>query len=108
MPSPGESQYYTDIPTWVDGVYSAEIIMDQYDYYGTYQGGFINSLFGQKNVTVTTEGYNYIAANDDVYVYTGVTSAGSDESNIGFYPDKPAHQADHLLFHCGRPKNSVQ
>ena len=80
----GESQYYTDIPTWVDGVYSAEIIMDQYDYYGTYQGGFINSLFGQKNVTVTTEGYNYIAANDDVYVYTGVTSAGSDESNIGF------------------------
>lgn len=80
----GESQYYTDIPTWVDGVYSAEIIMDQYDYYGTYQGGFINSLFGQKNVTVTTEGYNYIAANDDIYVYTGVTSAGSDESNIGF------------------------
>ena len=80
----GESQYYTDIPTWVDGVYSAEIIMDQYDYYGTYQGGFINSLFGQKNVTVTTEGYNYIAANDDVYVYTGVTSAGSDDSNIGF------------------------
>ena len=80
----GESQYYTDLPTWVDGVYSAEIIMDQYDYYGTYQGGFINSLFGQKNVTVTTEGYNYIAANDDVYVYTGVTSAGSDESNIGF------------------------
>ena len=80
----GESQYYTDIPTWVDGVYSAEIIMDQYDYYGTYQGGFINSLFGQKNVTVTTEGYNYIAANVDVYVYTGVTSAGSDESNIGF------------------------
>ena len=80
----GESQYYTDIPTWVDGVYSAEIIMDQYDYYGTYQGGFINSLFGQKNVTVTTEGYNYISANDDVYVYTGVTSAGSDESNIGF------------------------
>ena len=80
----GESQYYTDIPTWVDGVYSAEIIMDQYDYYGTYQGGFINSLFGQKNVTVTTEGYNYSAANDDVYVYTGVTSAGSDESNIGF------------------------
>lgn len=80
----GESQYYTDIPTWVDGVYSADIIMEQYDYYGTYQGGFINSLFGQKNVTVTTAGYNYIAANDDVYVYTGVTSAGSDESDIGF------------------------
>ena len=80
----GESQYYTDIPTWVDGVYSAEIIMEQYDYYGIYQGGYINSLFGQKNVTRTTAGYNYIAIDDDVYVYTGVTSAGSDESNIGF------------------------
>ena len=80
----GESQYYTDIPTWVDGVYSAEIIMDQYDYYGTYQGGFINSLFGQKNVTVTTEGYNYIAQDGDVYMYSGVTSAGTDASNVGF------------------------
>ena len=80
----GESEYYTDVPTWVDGVYSADIIMDQYDYYGTYQNGFLNSMFGQKNVTVTTEGYNYIATNDDVYVYTGITSVGSDESNIGF------------------------
>ena len=80
----GESEYYTDVPTWVDGVYSADIIMDPYDYYGTYQNGFLNSMFGQKNVTVTTEGYNYIAANDDVYVYTGITSVGSDESNIGF------------------------
>ena len=80
----GESEYYTDVPTWVDGVYSADIIMDQYDYYGTYQNGFLNSMFGQKNVTVTTEGYNYIAVNDDVYVYTGITSVGSDESNIGF------------------------
>ena len=80
----GESEYYTDIPSWVDGVYSAKIIMEQYDYYGIYQGGYINSLFGQKNVTRTTAGYNYIAIDDDVYVYTGVTSAGSDESNIGF------------------------
>ena len=80
----GESEYYEEIPKWVDGVYSAEIIMEQYDYYGTYQGGYLNSLFGQKNVTVTTDGYNYIAMDDDVYVYTGVTSAGSDESNIGF------------------------
>lgn len=80
----GESEYCEEIPKWVDGVYSAEIIMEQYDYYGTYQGGYLNSLFGQKNVTVTTDGYNYIAMDDDVYVYTGVTSAGSDESNIGF------------------------
>lgn len=80
----GESEYYEEVPTWVDGVYSADIIMEQYDYHGTYQSGFLNSLFGQKNVTVTTEGYNYIAMNDDVYVYTGITSVGGDQSNIGF------------------------
>ena len=58
--------------------------MQQYDYHGAYINGFINSLFGQRDVTVTTEGYNYIAIGDDVYMYTGVTSVVSDESNIGF------------------------
>lgn len=32
----------------------------------------------------TTDGYNYIALDDDVWVYTGVTSAGQDQSNVGF------------------------
>lgn len=80
----GECQYYEEVPTWVDHVYNASLIMEQYDYYGTYINGFLNSIFGQKDVTVTTDGYNYIALNDDVYVYTGVTSAGSDQSNVGF------------------------
>ena len=35
-------------------------------------------------MTVTTSGYNYLAEGDDVYLYTGVTSVGGDESNIGF------------------------
>ncbi|MDD3192498.1 MAG: CvpA family protein [Oscillospiraceae bacterium] len=80
----GESQYYEEVPNWVDRLYSAELIMQQYDYHGQYQSGFINSIFGQKGVTVTTSGYNYIAMNDDVYVYTGVTSVGGDQSNVGF------------------------
>ena len=82
----GESAYYKtgDVPNWVDHVYTAELIMQQYDYHGAYVNGFINSLFGQRDVTVTTEGYNYIAIGDDVYMYTGVTSVVSDESNIGF------------------------
>jgi len=49
-----------------------------------YHNGFLNSIFGQKDVTITTDGYNYIAMNDDVYVYTGITSTGGDQSNIGF------------------------
>ena len=82
----GESTYYEtgSVPNWVDHVYTADLIMQQYDYHGAYINGFINSLFGQRDVTVTTEGYNYIAIGDDVYMYTGVTSVVSDESNIGF------------------------
>ena len=82
----GESQYYdvADVPTWVDNIYTPELISQQYDYYGTMVHGFLNSIFGQKDVTVTTWGSNYIAINDDVYMYTGVTSANADQSNLGF------------------------
>ena len=82
----GESVYYelADIPTWVDNVFTPDLIMEQYDYHGTLVNGFINSILGQRDVTVTTEGYNYIALNDDVYVYTGITSANADQSNLGF------------------------
>ncbi len=82
----GESTYYdiADVPSWVDNVYTPQLIMQQYDYHGTLINGFINSVLGQRDVTVTTEGYNYIALNDDVYVYTGVTSANADQSNLGF------------------------
>ena len=80
----GEHQYYEEVPSWVDNLYNAELIMEQYDYYGMYHNGFLNSIFGQRDVTITTEGYNYIAMGDDVYVYTGVTSTGGDQSNVGF------------------------
>lgn len=82
----GESTYYdiADVPTWVDNVFTPQLIMEQYDYHGIYINGFLNSILGQRGVTVTTEGYNYIALNDDVYVYTGITSANADQSNLGF------------------------
>ena len=80
----GESEYYEEVPAWVDTLYTPALIMEQYDYHGTLVRGFINSILGQRDVTMTTEGYNYIAMNDDVYVYTGVTSANADQSNLGF------------------------
>ena len=80
----GESQYYEEVPNWVDTLYVPALIMQQYDYYGTLVHGFINSILGQRDVTQTTSGYNYIAMNDDVYAYTGVTSANADQSNLGF------------------------
>jgi len=80
----GECEYYDEVPNWCDRVYTADLIIQQYDYHGAYQGGWLNSIFGQKNVTRTTEGYNYIVIGDDVYMYTGITSVTGDESNIGF------------------------
>lgn len=83
----GESKYYDlkDVPAWVDRVVPSDLIISQLDMHGLYSGGFINSLFGQKNVTKTSQGYNYISMDNDVYLYTGVTSVRSDDSNIGFY-----------------------
>lgn len=69
---------------WLDQVYSAAIVNEQYNYYGKYNNGFWNSIIGQENVRVTSSGYNYLALNDDVYMYTGVTSISSDQSIIGF------------------------
>ncbi len=85
-PITGESKLYDvkDVPSWVDHVYSAELITEQINDWGKYRGGFINSIIGQKNVVAATEGYNYTVMNDDVYFYTGITSAVADESNIGF------------------------
>ena len=85
-PVTGECVRYEQgsIPDWIDNVYSPEIVMQQYDWYGSYQNGWLNSVIGQKGVVQTTEGYNYIPKGNDLYIYTGVTSVVSDESNIGF------------------------
>ena len=68
----------------VDQLYYAELLIGQLDDNGRFQHGYINSVFGQKDVRRTTYGYNYMAINDDVYLYTGMSSVTADESNIGF------------------------
>lgn len=73
-----------EVPNWVDRVYSADLLIDYYDYYGQLSNGYINSIIGQKGCLQTTYGYNYIALNDDVWVYTGITSVSGDQSNVGF------------------------
>lgn len=85
-PITGESKKYKveDVPTWVDHVYESDLIIEQVDSWGLYKNGFLNSLFGQKDVVMTTEGYNYTVMNDDVYLYTGITSVSNDEANVGF------------------------
>lgn len=82
----GECQYYNidEIPNWIDRVYPSELVLEQLTNWGQYTNGYLNTLFSQKGVLQATDGYNYIALNDDVYLYTGLTSISSDASNVGF------------------------
>ena len=70
--------------------YPTDLLLEQYNWSGKYKDGWLNSVLGQRNVVQTTPGtdgnlgYNYIAKDDDVWVYTGVTSATADNSIVGF------------------------
>lgn len=86
-PITGESTKYDDVldaPTWVDRIYPESLVTQQVNQNGSLQDGFINSVIGQKNVTYTSEGYNYLAQDGDIYIYSGITSANKDSSNLGF------------------------
>ncbi len=69
---------------WIDQAYDADLLVKQYNYYGNYNGGFWNSLIGQSNVRKSSDGYSFLANEDDVYLYTGVTSVTGDQSILGF------------------------
>lgn len=73
-----------NVPQWIDKVYSAELLTQLYDYHGVLVNGYFNSILGQKDCLQSTNGYNYIALEDDVWVYSGVTSVSGDQSNVGF------------------------
>lgn len=87
----GESSYHSideirsdENLQWIDVVYLASLLIEQYDYYGKFQNGFWNSIIFQNDVSQASQGYGYIAMDDDVWIYTGVTSSESDASNFGF------------------------
>ncbi len=85
-PTTGDSNYYEvgDVPNWVDRVYDGSLVQTKYDWYGTLSGGYWNSIIGNKGCKITTQDYGYKVMNNDVWVYTGVTSVNGDQSNIGF------------------------
>lgn len=85
-PIDGECQYYAigDCPSWVDSVYDGHLLTKKYNWHGMLSGGYINSIIGQKGCKQATDDFGYKILGDDVWVYTGVTSANGDQSNIGF------------------------
>lgn len=87
----GESQYYSidEVRSdknieWIDVVYNDRLLVEQYNFNGRLKNGFWNSMIFQNDVTQASAGCGYIAMNDDVWVYTGVTSSKADLSNFGF------------------------
>ena len=85
-PVSGSSNIYalSDVPSWVDNVFTGTLASQKYDWFGTLKNGYWNSIIGNKDCKVTTDDYGYIVIGDDVWFFTGVTSVTSDESNIGF------------------------
>ncbi len=83
-PISGECNYYDigNVPSWVDNVYDASLILSQYNSYGKYINGLFN--FSQKGITATTDDYAYLQKDGHLWMYTGITSVGNDESNVGF------------------------
>lgn len=85
-PCTGDCKKYNldEIPRWVDRVYDGDLIERKYNWYGMLSDGFWNSIIGQKDCKKTTEDYGYKVIDNDVWIYTGVTSVIDDSSNIGF------------------------
>ncbi len=102
-----------ECPQWVDRVFPAELLLQQYNWYGSYNNGWLNSFLGQEGVVRTTPGtngtagYNYIAKDDDVWVYTGVTSATADNSIIGFVLVNQRTQESHFYSVSGATEESA-
>ncbi|MEC4177022.1 Tat pathway signal sequence [Adlercreutzia sp. R7] len=111
----GETQDLSleECPEWVDRVFPAELLIQQYNWWGMYNNGWLNSFLGQEGVVRTTPGtdgtlgYNYIAKDDDVWVYTGVTSATADNSIIGFVLVNQRTQESHFYSVAGATEDSA-
>ncbi|MBE5907054.1 MAG: hypothetical protein E7277_09805 [Lachnospiraceae bacterium] len=120
-PISGKTAYYEKdkIPTWVDQAMSGDLLVEQFDWYGTYNNGFFNSLFAKKGCRKSTEtnrggedeeaipDYGYIAKEGDIWIYTGVTSVNEDASNIGFIMVNERTGEAHYFTIPGADENSA-
>ena len=82
----GELNIYepTEVPSWVESVYPDSLIISQLNYWGSLQDGWLNSVFAQRGVLQTSSGSRVIMNEGELFYFTGLTSAGNDESTIGF------------------------
>lgn len=83
----GEVKIYSveDTPKWVDRIQPENLIIEQIRDWGLYVKGFLNSVISEEGVLLPSEGTSLVYGKDGKsYWYTGITSAGADESTVGF------------------------
>ncbi|MBQ5755218.1 MAG: hypothetical protein IIV90_06080 [Oscillospiraceae bacterium] len=73
-----------EIPDWVSIAYGADDLIRLVNYAGELGSGWLNSRMAKTGVYRTTDDYGYKVVNGHLNAFTGITSAASDESNIGF------------------------
>lgn len=80
----GKSNRYAleDVPAWVDRVQPEDFILTQINNKGKYVHGIFN--WADKDKYQTSEGDIIVYDKGRCYLFTGITSVGSDESAIGF------------------------
>ena len=71
-----------EVPEWVDRVQPEDFVLTQIANRGNYVHGIFN--FANKDKYRPTEGHNILYNNGRCYLFTGLTSVGSDDSAIGF------------------------
>lgn len=80
-----KSYDFKNAPKWIDRIQPEKFIVDQINDWGKYVNGFLNAVISEKGVLVATEGTSLVYGDDGKsYWYTGITSAGADDSTIGF------------------------
>ena len=71
-----------NMPEWIEQAVDGDTVTMLYNRHGKLLNGAFN--FSDTGKTQVTEDYGYVEKDGDIYIYTGVTSVASDESNIGF------------------------
>lgn len=82
--STGQMEKHTieTLPEWVDRVQPEQYILSQINNRGNYVHGIFN--FANKDKYMPSAGHNIVYNNGKCYLFTGLTSVGTDDSAIGF------------------------
>ncbi|MFD2600478.1 hypothetical protein [Flavobacterium suzhouense] len=105
----GEISDYTiaDTPKWVDRIQPISFVIDQLNDWGEYIHGYWN--WSNEDKLMITEDLTLVYGEDGrPYWYTGVSSVGKDESNIGFVLVDTRTKETHLYHQSGATEYAAQ